>query len=65
MVDCLRQKITTNLLLSLLKANEEGATLLNKYDDVRQHFVNKLAAKKKAMIELTVPIKIVIEKEAN
>jgi hypothetical protein len=64
-VDCLRQKITTNLLLSLNKAQDEGVTLLHKYNDVREHFIHKLAKKKKAIIELSHPLKLSIVEKAN
>lgn len=45
-VDCLRQKVLGNLFLCITKANEEGARLLNKYDNVSEHFIHKLARKK-------------------
>ena len=64
-VDCLRQKITTNLLLSLSKAQDEGVTLLQKYNDVREHYIHKLAKKKKAVIEMSNTLELGIVEKAN
>lgn len=58
MIDCLKQKITSNLLLRLSKAEEEGVTLLHKYNDVKEHFIHKLAQKKKDIIEMSYPLEL-------